>query len=165
MLVISDTSVVSNLALIRRLKLLFQVFDDVVIPVRVFSELRRLTGAHALKLIDEAVESGSLKVEELTTAECQLADQLVSELDRGEAEAIALAELRHADVLCIDEVRGRRVAIEHGLRIKGLLGILDDAKAAGFLNAITPCLDELEAEANFFMSKGLKREILRLAGE
>lgn len=59
---------------------------------------------------------------------------LVNGLDRGETEAIALAEFLRADLLLIDERRGVRVAKARGLRVTGTLGLLDLAADRGLVD-------------------------------
>ena len=53
---------------------------------------------------------------------------LSQELDRGEAEAIVLAEESKAEYLLMDEKHGRSVAEARGLTVVGLLGVLLMAK-------------------------------------
>jgi len=50
------------------------------------------------------------------------------QLDPGESEAIALALEINADLLLIDERRGRTEANRLDIRITGLLGVLVEAK-------------------------------------
>ena len=55
-------------------------------------------------------------------------------LDRGEREAILLAEQLAADLVVLDDKTARRIALVCGLRIIGLLGILKDAASAGLID-------------------------------
>ena len=50
--------------------------------------------------------------------------ELSASLDQGEAEAIQLAEEKHADLLIMDEWKGRTIAQRRGLPLTGALGIL-----------------------------------------
>jgi len=86
-------------------------------------------------------------------------------LDAGEAAALALAVEIQADVVLLDERRGREVASQLGLRTIGILGLLLEAKSAGFLAAVGPVLDDLQREAGFWIAKPLRQQVLRLAGE
>src|SRR5439155_16408379 len=54
---------------------------------------------------------------------------LREQLDPGEAEAIVVAAELEAELLLVDEKRGRRIAIDRGLEVTGLLGVLAEDKA------------------------------------
>ena len=86
-------------------------------------------------------------------------------LDAGEAEALALAEELHADLVLVDELAGREVARQCGFTVLGTLGILLRAKQQGLCPAVGPLLDRLQRKLNFFVSPGLRQTILRQAGE
>ncbi len=86
-------------------------------------------------------------------------------MDRGEAEAIALAEELGANILLIDERAGRQVAQERGLTVVGTLSILLSAKQHGLCAQIRPLLDRLQNEIWFFVSKDLRATVLDKAQE
>jgi uncharacterized protein len=86
-------------------------------------------------------------------------------VDPSEAEAIALAEVLRADAVLIDELAGREVAIRSRFTVVGTSGVLLEAKRLGLCTAAKPLLDRLQTELNFFVSSGLRRTILRQAGE
>jgi hypothetical protein len=73
------------------------------------------------------------------------AQRLLDHLHSGEAEAIVLAIEQEAELLLIDEKRGRRIATRFGLRVLGLLGLLAEAKHQGAVNDCKPLLDQLIA--------------------
>ena len=86
-------------------------------------------------------------------------------LDRGEAEAIALALELDAELLIIDEQLGRKIALNEGLNITGLLGVLLEAKSKNLIFKIKPLMDDLMDQAKFRIASSLYLEVLRLAGE
>ncbi|MBR6061184.1 MAG: DUF3368 domain-containing protein, partial [Spirochaetales bacterium] len=45
-------------------------------------------------------------------------------LDLGESEAIYLSDSGEADLLLMDEVHGRQVAVRMGIKIMGTIGVL-----------------------------------------
>jgi predicted nucleic acid-binding protein len=99
------------------------------------------------------------------TVESPANDALVTSLklvvDRGEAEAVALAYEKRWQVL-LDDRQARAVAKQMGLRIIGTVGALVLAKQQSIIPALKPLLDQLEAH-NFYLSADLREEALRLA--
>ena len=60
--------------------------------------------------------------------------RMLSVLDEGECEAIALAGEVGADLLLIDDRQGRREAKRRNLRVIGTLGVLAEAAAKGLID-------------------------------
>lgn len=163
MIVISDTSVITNLVAIHHLRLLQQLYERILIPEAVYRELAD---------IDPPVP-GTLEVQTLDWLEVlslrdrTIADQLQnqSQLDPGESEAIALALEINAELLLIDERRGRAIATRLGLRITGLLGILVEAKQRSLIPSVKPLMDALIATSEFRVSQLLYEQILQMVNE
>jgi predicted nucleic acid-binding protein len=89
---------------------------------------------------------------------------LAVDLGAGETEVLALAlESADAEVL-LDDALARRIARMLGLRYRGTLGLLLDAKKAGLLAAVGPILDCLRS-AGFRLNRETERNVLELAGE
>ncbi len=163
MIIVSDTSVLSNLAIIEQLPLLQQLYNQVIISQAVRNELSiaspeniNIRAVVALSWIEIRLVKNTVLVETL------LHDR---ELDQGEAEAIALALELPAKRLLIDERLGRREATRLGIPITGVLGILIAAKTEGLLPLVKPVMDDLIIRAGFWVSEQLYAEILQVAGE
>ncbi len=163
MFVVSDTSIISNMAIVGLLDVLKNQCGTVTIPTAVERELSALNREHAQVAIQSAIESGWLIVATLTADEAVFASSL--KLDPGESEAIALAKARDATLLCMDERRGRAKALALGLPLVGILGLLLREKKDGRLAVVKPHLIRLVEESNFFISASLLSEALELAGE
>ena len=103
---VSNTSSISNLAIIGRLELLKQRYGQVQIPPAVAQELSSLSHAEAKSRITAALAEGWLLIEKVSSP----VPQTLPPLDAGEKEAIALALTTEADVLLMDEKRGRQAA-------------------------------------------------------
>ena len=84
--------------------------------------------------------------------------------DAGEAAAIQMAIEQQADLLVIDDKKGRRVAKMKGLAIVGTGGLLLAAKKAGLLREIAPILEKLIA-GGYRLSTALRDQLLKIAGE
>jgi predicted nucleic acid-binding protein len=151
--VVSDTSVINYLAAVGQTELLRIQFGRIFVPPSVWRELHARQNLPGTAPADSARASGWLTVQGPQPS--QMLDRLIDDLDRGEAEAIALAcELKPAIVL-LDETDGRAVARGLGLRIIGTAGILVGARQSGHLRQIRPLLDRLMREHRFRLSREL----------
>jgi uncharacterized protein len=161
MIVVSDTSALSNLALVNHLWLLEAIYQTVIVPDIVASEL----AAARNPTISAILQLGWIETQFLTNS--QLANQLQQErgLDAGEANAIALALELQADDLLIDERLGRQEAVRLGLSIIGILGVLLVAKRRSLISQVQPVMDALINQAGFRVSPQLYQRVLALAQE
>lgn len=160
MIIVSNTSPLNNLAAIGQLDLLQQLYNRVIIPNAVYRELLDAGTTDPAVL---AVQSYDwIQIQPVTDR--SLLQTLQTKLDAGEAEAIALAVELKADRLIIDERRGRHEAIELGLQVTGLLGILLAAKQRGIVPRVKPLLDDLISQG-FWVREQLYAEVLQFAGE
>lgn len=163
MIVISDTSAITNLAAIQHLQLLPQLYTQVTIPEAVYCELTDIDPP--VPGTSEVQTASWLEVRQVTNREIvkRLRDEV--RLDPGESEAIALALELSADLLLIDERRGRAEANRLGLRITGLLGILIEAKHQNLIVAVKPLMDALITTSEFRISPALYNQILDMVNE
>lgn len=161
MIIVSDTSPINNLAAINHLYLLRQLYETVIIPEAVYRELTDpdfpVAGAAEVQAFDW--------IQTRIVADRTLVKVLSSELDIGEAEAIALAVEIQADQVLIDERRGRLVASRLNLRYTGILGILVEAKNKGLITEVKPLLDALINKAGFWVAEPLYNSVLQLVNE
>lgn len=153
MIVVSDTTAVSNLLTVGRADLLISLFGRVLIPPAVWSELSLFHSD-----LPEWLEVVTVNDESRIHTYQQ-------EVHTGEAEAIALACEMQPDWLLIDDSDGRKLAKREGVPVLGLMGVLLLAKQRSILPEIRPTLDQLITQAGFYVSQRLRTEVLKLAGE
>jgi hypothetical protein len=161
MIVVSNASPIINLSHIGQLHLLQQLYGRVIIPTAVYREV--VTAGAGQAGAAEVDQSEWMEV--LQTSNRPMVIALEADLDVGEAEAITLAMELKADLLLLDERKGRAVAKQLGLRFIGILGILVEAKKQELIPAVRPLLDELRAGAGFWISEELYGRVVQAAGE
>ena len=122
MIVISDTTPIISLLKINHLDLLERLFGEVQIPKGVFAELTENPRFQQESKIVQTCEFIKV-VEEIDEGYVTLLRRSTG-LDLGESEAIYLSDNGKADLLLMDEVRGREVATRMGIKIMGTIGIL-----------------------------------------
>lgn len=161
MVIISDTTCFSALFQVNELHILQKFYKEIIIPSKVFDELS------ALSLFDIDI-SPLMKLEWLKvmnpTDNPQL-QHLLSILDEGEAHAIALMLEMKADLIILDDMEARQVAIDYSLNIIGLGGVLISAKSKGVIPQVKPLLDRIISISGFYLSAKIYHLILKTAGE
>jgi uncharacterized protein len=161
MIIVSDTSPLTNLAAIGRFDLLQKLFGKIHIPEVVLEELNyqgKIWPGFNETVQADWISRHKIENEALVTA-------LLRDLDKGEAQTIALGIELNADLVLLDEREGRRQAKRFGLKVLGVVGILLAAKEKKFITLIQPELDALRQKAGFYVNEELVISILDLAGE
>jgi len=161
MVVISDTSPITNLIKIERLGLLKDVFGKVFIPTQIKLELEDWNNPG----FDISIIEDASWIEILHPKNLELITQLKNELDGGEAAAIALASELKANYLIIDERKGWKIAKSFGINAIGLIGVLLNAKSLKIIKEVMPIVDELRINAGFWISDAFYQKIKTLTKE
>ncbi|MBW4674606.1 MAG: DUF3368 domain-containing protein [Desmonostoc geniculatum HA4340-LM1] len=145
---VTNSTCLIGLERIGRLDILPQVFLPVTIPLAVQTEV----GLSAEWLTVQAVKNLAVVA------------TLKTQIDAGEAEAIALAMELEDVFIILDDRNARRIAQQLGLKVIGTVGMLLRAKQKNVIAEIKPLLTALEA-ADFRIAEPLVQNALRLAGE
>ncbi len=154
MIVVSDTSPILYLLLIHQIDLLPRLYDQVIIPEIVRTEMQA-SGAPILLQTWIAHPPTWLKIRDVSSN----AASNFQRLDPGEQAAIALALSLNADLLLIDDRNARQIAKSLGLRITGLLGILGSAAQQNMID-FPSVLNQLLQETNFRASPQLIQDLI-----
>ena len=160
-LVVADAGPLIGLAIAGHVEILRAVFDQVLIPRAMLEELQLESSRPGSLALRTAQEEAWIWAEDVPES-ADIA-QLTDLLDRGEAEAIVLAQTKDAKLL-IDERKGRAVARSRGVAVIGVGGVLLLAKREDVIEQIGPVLEEL-ASHGYRLSDELRRKLLGLAGE
>ena len=161
---VSDSSTLIQLSRLERFYLLQEFFVEVLILPAVWQEVvERGSDREGAGEVAEAVTKGWIRMVE--PANSELVRAFRANLGAGESEAIALAIELDADVLLIDERRGRREARRYFLSIMGFVGVLIQAAREGKIESLRDELDLIRQDSRFHISENLYREAPNAAGE
>lgn len=161
MIVVSNTSPLTNLAAIGQFHLLQQLYQHVQIAEGVWQELNAY----------QPPPPGCKEVTAAPWIDCHkvqnhsLVIALRQDLDKGEAETLALAIELSADLVLLDEKEARHQAQRLQLKKTGVIGILLEAKKQGYLTQVKPHLEALRQKAGFYLHDSLYQQALWLAKE
>lgn len=145
---VTNSTCLIGLERIERLDILPQVFSTITIPTAVAAEV----GIEADWLIVRTVQNLAVVA------------TLKTQVDSGEAEAIATA-MELGDVFVIlDDRKARLLALQLSLKVIGTVGMLLRAKRFGVIAEIKPLLTALN-QVDFRISQALIQKALQIAGE
>jgi hypothetical protein len=153
MIVVSDTSPLTALLTVGQSDILTKLFDEVIIPEAVRVELLR-NHPRLPEWLHVARVKDTTRVK-----------QYLEFVDAGEAEAIELALELRADHLLIDERKGRNLAVQEGLFVIGLLGVVLLAKRKGLITSARALLKRMDDEAGVYLSAEIRNAALKSVGE
>ena len=145
---VTNSTCLIGLERIGRLDLLPQVFSKVFAPSVVAAEVQISLSWLRIQSVQNIAVVATLK----------------TQMDAGEAEAIALAMELPNVLLILDDKKARRIAQQLNLKVIGTVGMLLRAKRQGVITEIKPLISAL-LQADFRISESIVKEALRLSGE
>ncbi len=156
--VISNNSPLVGLLGINLLSLLRNLYTEVWIPRKVETEFLKKDPIVRREVLENAPWIKTVDLTDPQTAAVHIG------LDEGESEALALAAEHDARLILLDEKKGRQKAKDFGFTTIGTVGILQEAKEEGLIDAIKPLLIALQ-DNGMHLSDSLISNALRQAGE
>lgn len=152
MIVVSDTSSINYLVILGYIEVLPPLFGTVIIPTQVH---RELTAAKTPQVVRDWVENKPDWLEIHDAKPIFVSPRL----QLGESAALGLALEIQPDTVLIDEQAARIIAEIQGLRVTGIVGVLERAHQQGMLDLAT-ALPELQA-TSFHISSKLIQDVLK----
>ncbi len=143
---VSNTTPIISLSSIRKVEILKNIFQEIIVPQAVYDELKAKQGYGY-----HEVDLDFIKVETIPSEgheEIQLA-----QLDVGEAQTIILSKKLNADNTIIDENIGYTIAKQLGLNAIRTLSILLKAKEDNIITEVKPLLDEMILKGRWYSNR------------
>ena len=143
-IVIPDTSCLIILDKIGELELLRKVYKSISTTPQVAQEF-------------EGELPDWIKIEHIKDSKYQTF--LETQVDLGEASAIALAMEKDSPLLLLDDLKARKLASKLNLRFTGTLGVIHKNKQIGNLEKVAPIIKKLQT-TNFRINPTILNEFL-----
>ena len=163
MIVVSDTTPILSLVKLGRLDLLQALYGKVMLPEAVYHEL--VSNPAFVEEAKQVIASAFLTTVSVKIKSSVELLRKVSGLDAGESEAMILYEEQNAELLLMDERKGRTVAKKLDIAYIGTVGILMLAYDKLLLRAsdVEECLDKL-LRYDIRLGKNLCNKVLNYVG-
>lgn len=111
----------------RRINLLKQVFEKILIPPEVEEEIMKLSESPEAVQLRDAIQEGWIVVERPSKNKVRQIAKLFTEIDLGEASVIALAIEHQRESVLIDDAEARIAAEYFKLNVYGTLYVILEA--------------------------------------
>lgn len=155
-LVIADSGPIFSLAIIDKLDILNELFDDIKIPLAVWKEITNNESKSVYQIIFNFFKDKIVQIIGI--------NDLSFIMDKGESESIILYKELHADFLLIDDKKARKIAETLNVKCIGILGILATAKDKGIIEELKPIFESFLLNKRYY-SINLLNAILLEKGE
>ena len=151
--VVNSTPLIA-LGRVGRLRLLKELYQEIMIPQAVFREVTAKEDSVKRAVVQNL---SWIKV-------CSISDETDKRMYRarlhdGEVEVMILAQERAADLVIIDDKAARRTADYLGLTLSGTLGVLLKAKDRGLLSSVMSVVEDME-RTGIYYSDALKNLLI-----
>jgi predicted nucleic acid-binding protein len=160
MIVIADSSALIALAISEQLSLLEKIFIKVIVTQEVYNECVALDKPYS-NILKEFLITKVYMMSHIDFNMSLMGDIVI---DQGELSAIFLYKKLNADVLLIDDKKGKKVARLNAINCIGSIGVLLLAKRKNLLTEIKPSLIKI-LNSNIFISQKIINAALIEAGE
>ena len=141
-LVIADSGPIFSLALIDKLDLLNNLFNDIKIPQAVWDEI---TNDESKPFHSRIALFFKDKVEQIKGF-----NDLTFVMDYGESQSVILYKELNADFLLIDDKKARNIAENLEVNCIGTLGLLSIAKDKGLVVSLKVLFEELIKNKRYY---------------
>lgn len=161
-MIFADTSVISALGRIKRIDLL-KIFDDVLIPKGVFSEILESGDDALIKELKDSISTGVISVYNTDNLVHQTETFMKeNKLGRGESEVLVLARVKSGNAL-IDDKNARKAGKKQKTTVYGTLTLLKFAHKKGVISRkeLKNILDDVIEKGNLYVSEELYKWVLK----
>ncbi|MGB5980704.1 MAG: DUF3368 domain-containing protein [Nonlabens sp.] len=155
-LVIADAGPIFSLAIVDKLELLDDLFNEIYISNAVWEEITQVKSNNIYSKIVQYFETKIRKI--------QGHNDLFFLMDYGESESVVLYKELSADFLLLDDKKARHIAESLGINCLGTLGLLSTAKRKGLLAELKPLFLTFLSNKRFYSIK-LLNAVLEANGE
>lgn len=146
---IPDTSCLILLQKCDKINLLFDLYSKIIITPEIQQEF---------------MEELPNWIKVAPVSDKRVSQVLTSQLDPGEASAIALSFEIKDSILFLDDLKARKIASQLKIPFSGTLGILHKAKKAGIITEVKPVIQML-LENGYRISENLIIDFLKMNNE